>query len=224
MPTPAERRALGACCAILVCGLALRACHAARGPVDPLAAARLDVQIAAVAGAAARSTAKKGARRAMSPRSHGAGRVGRRDTTRSSPAQDRDAPSPRDTLIDIDAATARELERLPGVGPSLAQRIVARRDSCGAFGSLERLDAVRGVGPALLDRLRPHVRFGLSSVDRCAQPAPPPKHRRKPSGQSDLSGHDASLECGFGDAPRSSRAARRRRREPFPTPDALRRV
>jgi competence protein ComEA len=61
--------------------------------------------------------------------------------------------------VDVDRASARELERLPGVGPALAGRIVADRDAHGPFGSVEALDQVPGVGPALLARVRPHVRF-----------------------------------------------------------------
>ena len=61
--------------------------------------------------------------------------------------------------IDIDRATARELERLPGVGPQLARRMVADREAKGPFGSLEALDQVSGVGPAVLAGIRPHARF-----------------------------------------------------------------
>lgn len=61
--------------------------------------------------------------------------------------------------IDVDAATEAELERLPRIGPTLASRIVANRDSLGAFGSLAELKRVRGVGPAMLKALDPLVVF-----------------------------------------------------------------
>ncbi len=61
--------------------------------------------------------------------------------------------------IDVDQASAREIERLPRIGPALAQRIVADRDANGPFGTLEALDKVSGVGPAILAEIRPHVRF-----------------------------------------------------------------
>ncbi len=61
--------------------------------------------------------------------------------------------------IDLDRASAREIERLPRIGPSLAQRIVADRDSNGPFGSLEALDQVSGVGPSILAAIQPHARF-----------------------------------------------------------------
>lgn len=61
--------------------------------------------------------------------------------------------------IDLDRASAREIERLPRIGPSLALRIVEDRRAHGPFGSLEALDEVPGVGPALIGALAPHVRF-----------------------------------------------------------------
>ena len=56
--------------------------------------------------------------------------------------------------IDLNRANADELQTLSGVGPVLAARIVARRDSIGSFRSWEAVDSVTGVGPALLARLK----------------------------------------------------------------------
>ena len=61
--------------------------------------------------------------------------------------------------IDVDAADALELTRLPRVGPALAQRMVAWREAHGPFGSLARLDSVPGFGPGLLTVVTPHVTF-----------------------------------------------------------------
>jgi competence ComEA-like helix-hairpin-helix protein len=61
--------------------------------------------------------------------------------------------------LDINRASAAELESLPGVGPALASRIVAYRDSVGPFRSLSDLDRVPGIGPALLRRIEPLLRF-----------------------------------------------------------------
>ena len=61
--------------------------------------------------------------------------------------------------MDVDRATEEELDRLPGIGPALAARIVAHRSANGPFGSLAALDAVSGVGPALIKRVAPHVTF-----------------------------------------------------------------
>ncbi len=61
--------------------------------------------------------------------------------------------------IDLDQADVTEITRLPRIGPALAQRLVAWRSQHGAFGGLARLDSVPGVGPALLEAIRPFVAF-----------------------------------------------------------------
>jgi competence protein ComEA len=63
----------------------------------------------------------------------------------------------RDTL-DLNRATASELETLPGIGPVLAQRICDHRRREGPFRSVDELRAVRGVGPRLLERVRDRLR------------------------------------------------------------------
>ena len=55
--------------------------------------------------------------------------------------------------ININQADASALEDLPGVGPVLAKRIVAYRDEHGPFASVDELDGVTGVGPAILEGL-----------------------------------------------------------------------
>jgi competence protein ComEA len=61
--------------------------------------------------------------------------------------------------IDVDRADVIDLTRLPRVGPALAQRIIAWREQHGAFGNMGRLDSVAGMGPKLLDAVRPYVTF-----------------------------------------------------------------
>lgn len=63
------------------------------------------------------------------------------------------APSPR-RLINLNTATAAELELLPGVGPAVAQRIIDHRAAHGPFKRVEDLDNVKGIGPRTLDKLR----------------------------------------------------------------------
>ncbi|HEX2675938.1 MAG TPA: helix-hairpin-helix domain-containing protein [Polyangiales bacterium] len=60
--------------------------------------------------------------------------------------------------IDLNQAAPADLVLLPGVGPKLAERIVAERQRRGGFSQLEDLRAVRGIGPATLARLSPLVR------------------------------------------------------------------
>lgn len=58
--------------------------------------------------------------------------------------------------LDINRATAEELQRLPGIGLKLSQRIVAAR-ARKPFESVDDLRRVSGIGPKTLERLRPHV-------------------------------------------------------------------
>ena len=57
-------------------------------------------------------------------------------------------------LVNINAATAEQLDVLPGVGPATAAAIVAHRQQHGPFQSVEQLGDVRGIGAAKLDALR----------------------------------------------------------------------
>ncbi|ALE07785.1 hypothetical protein AL755_12285 [Arthrobacter sp. ERGS1:01] len=67
------------------------------------------------------------------------------------------AAGPAAGPININTATADQLDGLPGVGPVLAGRIVAWRTDHGPFSSVDALDAVSGIGPKMLATLRPLV-------------------------------------------------------------------
>jgi competence protein ComEA len=56
--------------------------------------------------------------------------------------------------VHLNTATLEELDRLPGVGPVTAQKIIDYRDKHGSFGSVDELDAVPGIGPTRLEQLR----------------------------------------------------------------------
>jgi competence protein ComEA len=56
--------------------------------------------------------------------------------------------------ISINSSSAGELEALPGVGPVLAARIVAHRESHGPFRSIDDLGDVSGIGPSILGQIR----------------------------------------------------------------------
>lgn len=55
--------------------------------------------------------------------------------------------------VDVNTAGSAELERLPGIGPALAARILAYRQAHGPFASIEELAHVQGIGPKTLERL-----------------------------------------------------------------------
>jgi competence protein ComEA len=58
------------------------------------------------------------------------------------------------TVVDLNSATAEQLDTLPGIGPSTAAKIVAYRQQHGAFHSLAELDAISGIGPSKLAELK----------------------------------------------------------------------
>jgi competence ComEA-like helix-hairpin-helix protein len=161
MPTPAERKALLFFSIVLVLGASGRAIRALHGssPVDATARSALESQIKA-----ADSARKSGLRKS------------KRDKAKKRP------PAPKGR-VDLDIATVEEIVALRNVGPALARRIVADRDSFGPFGSLEGLQRVKGVGPSMVEKLDSAVTFSL--VPRptntvIPRPSEVPKARRKP--------------------------------------------
>lgn len=167
MPTPGERRALLFFSCLTLSGMAVNARAAARQappPPDALDRAELHRQILAVDSARANPRARRrgrptpppppppptiplGSGISIAPDSHPRRRLAIATVLPSS--------------IDLDVASATDIERLPRIGPALAARIVANRDSLGPFGSLEEFQRVRGVGPALARAIAPYVTFSL---------------------------------------------------------------
>ena len=62
--------------------------------------------------------------------------------------------------IDLNTASAAELEQVPGIGPSTAEKIVQMRKSYGAFKSVDDLLALRGIGKKRLDKMRKYLTVG----------------------------------------------------------------
>jgi competence protein ComEA len=59
--------------------------------------------------------------------------------------------------IDLNTAAAETLDLLPGIGPAKAQEIVAYRETHGAFASVDDLLAIPGIGPGILEKIRPFL-------------------------------------------------------------------
>jgi competence ComEA-like helix-hairpin-helix protein len=161
MGTPGERKALLFLGVITVLGGGVRVARAIDGGphADPAARAAIERQIAAV----------------DSVRKHG------KQKGKRGKAKKPDAIIP--AIIDLDIATAEQIETLRGIGPSLAKRIVADRDSLGPFGSLDELQRVRGVGPRLSARVDSSVTFSLLPRHSTTESSRSSRHgngRRKP--------------------------------------------
>lgn len=75
------------------------------------------------------------------------------------PVQGREdkARSRHERTVDLNRATKEDLERLPGIGPVLAGRIVEYRSTQGAFDDVEQLRHVKGIGKKKFEQIRPHV-------------------------------------------------------------------
>ena len=83
----------------------------------------------------------------------------RADTTGAGPPADGGAYD-LEGRLDVNRATAEELETLPGVGPKTAARIVEDRGRRGRFRSARDLGRVKGIGPKTLARLLPRIVAG----------------------------------------------------------------
>jgi competence protein ComEA len=154
MPTPNERKGLLFLALVALSGTGVRVWRAKLPPPTHSEAAALDRQMGRVDSA----------------------RIAKRSKARVPRSKAKvSGPAPLDSQpIDINAASASQIEALPGIGPALAKRIVAHRDSTGAFADFAAVCEVRGVGPALAERLRPLVTFGgrISPVsDACDSPS-----------------------------------------------------
>jgi comEA protein len=64
---------------------------------------------------------------------------------------------PPASTVDLNSATAEQLQQLPGIGPSTAQAILKFREKSGAFERVEDLLAIHGISKAKLEKLRPYV-------------------------------------------------------------------
>ena len=71
--------------------------------------------------------------------------------------------SAQEMRLNINTATAAQLQNLPGIGPVLAQRIVDYRENNGPFSSVGQITKVKGVGLGLLDEIMDYITVGGQS-------------------------------------------------------------
>ncbi|GAB4189846.1 MAG: hypothetical protein OHK0022_02310 [Roseiflexaceae bacterium] len=85
-----------------------------------------------------------------------------RQGSAAAPAQAAASTQSGDTgdLVDLNRASAAELDALKGIGPALAQRIIEHRESNGPFKSVEDLREIKGIGEALYNSIAPLVTVG----------------------------------------------------------------
>src|SRR5882724_10946570 len=72
--------------------------------------------------------------------------------------------------VNINTATASELETVRGIGPATAEKILQMRKSYGAFKSVDDLLAIRGIGPKRLDKMRKYLTVGKPSATHPTAP------------------------------------------------------
>ena len=186
MPSPGERKALLFFGTVIALGAAARGVAAlhSSAPVDAAARRALDTQIQAV-DSVRHNTAK---RRGKGSKKSGYGAVHIRSPEFDPPGAGADRGPPVPGIIDLDVASAAEIETLRGIGPALAARIVADRDSLGPFGGTDELQRVRGIGTRLAARIAPQVTFSLlprpHGTANDGASAPPRGRRKSRRGES----------------------------------------
>jgi competence ComEA-like helix-hairpin-helix protein len=68
--------------------------------------------------------------------------------------------------IDVNLATATELEAIPGIGPTRAAAIIADRERFGPFADVDALERVPGIGPSTIESIRPYVEANTVANER----------------------------------------------------------
>lgn len=77
--------------------------------------------------------------------------------------------APAKVTLDVNRATEQDFERLPGIGPVLARRIVQYREAQGTFSDVDQLRHVKGIGKKTFERIRAFVVVVPPAVTRAAE-------------------------------------------------------
>src|ERR1051326_6439443 len=75
--------------------------------------------------------------------------------------------------INLNTATALELQQVPGIGPSTADKILKMRRSSGAFKSVDDLRAIKGIGPKRMEKMRKYLTVGKPAAPKTRTSTPP---------------------------------------------------
>ncbi len=82
--------------------------------------------------------------------------------------------------VNMNSASSAELQQVPGIGPSTADKILQMRKSYGAYKSVDDLLAIKGIGQKRLDKMRKYLTVGkvpaakAASTKTATPPKPPP--------------------------------------------------
>lgn len=152
--TPAERRVAALVAFLLCLGTAYdlwpRGAGTGLAPADSLASV-------AVPSAGTSPTAEGASDTPMTRDAPALGAPTRGEPFTPAAAADTASHGPAIATVDLNHATATQLDALPGIGPVLARRIVEHRSRFGPFRDPRDVRAVTGVGPKLYARIRPYV-------------------------------------------------------------------
>lgn len=188
MSIPSDHKALIFIGAVAVLGAAVRVIRAATSEASSALQPALEHQIQASDSAARAGQGKGRSRSSRRPSRRGqTGRAGVDTAPRIRPTPLLDRPGYVGSRLDLDVATAAQVDSLPGVTPTMARRIVRDRMTRGPFLSLDGLRRVSGAGPRFVERLDTLVTF--SGVFRTGSPDDTviPKRKARPRRARDKS-------------------------------------
>jgi competence ComEA-like helix-hairpin-helix protein len=89
--------------------------------------------------------------------------------------------------VNLNTATALELQQVPGIGPSTADKILKMRKSYGQFKSVDDLRAIKGIGPKRMEKMRKYITVGKPVAPKkvassgAASPSNPKSPSRAPA-------------------------------------------
>jgi len=161
MSIPSDHKALIFVGTVAVLGAAVRVARAVAGSrnAPPQPGLEHQIQAADSAARAGRSRTRGRSSRGRAARTDPSQSGGAEFSNRLRPSPILDRPGYVGSRLDLDVATAAQIDSLPGMSPSISKRIVADRMEHGPFTSLARLTRVKGVTTKLLQKLDTLVVF-----------------------------------------------------------------